>query len=42
MASAINYNADPLLFVIYPGADQGNTTYYEDDGSSQEYLVQFF
>lgn len=39
MESATNYQPDPLLFVIFPGATDGNSTYYEDDGNSTLYQV---
>jgi len=39
MASVTNYNPDPLLFAIFPGASEGSTTYYEDDGNTTQYLT---
>jgi len=40
MDSVTNYTPDPLQFAIFPGGENGNTFYYEDDGLSQDYLVR--
>ncbi len=42
MASVTNYTPDPLLFAIFPGADEGSTLYYEDDGETNDYLVFYY
>ena len=39
MESVTNYNPDPIIFAIFPGGTEGIMNYYEDDGSTVDYLV---
>jgi len=37
MTSVTRYCPDPLIFSIFPGAESGQTQYYEDDGNTTQY-----